>query len=161
MSARSRFRLRGQLPEPQDGGGDGDDGEELASGLLVASGDAADLLELGKAALDEVSFLVELAVERRLLRPRGGVRNDGYRACLGKGFAAVVGVVGGVGQHRGRPILTEQGCGLRRIAALAGGEDDLGRTAQAADGQVDLGAQAAAGSANGLILRPFFAPAAC
>jgi two-component system, chemotaxis family, CheB/CheR fusion protein len=64
----------------------------------------------------------------------------------------MVGVVGGIGQHGSRSILGQQGGGLRRIAALAGGEDDPCRAAKPADRQVDLGAQAAAGSANGLIL---------
>ena len=166
MSHRDRreeadARFRGQLPEPKDGGGDGDDGEEIAGGLFVACGDAAELLELGEAAFDQVAFLVELAVERMLLRARWIVGDDGDSTGLGDGLAEVVGVVGGIGQHGGGPILAEQRCGLRHIATLTGSEDDPGRTPQAADGEVDLGAQTAAGSANGLILRPFFAPAAC
>jgi hypothetical protein len=45
---------------------------------------------------------------------------------------------------------------------MAGGDAEPHRAAQAAHGKVELGAQAAAGSAKGLILRPpFLAPAAC
>lgn len=151
----------GQLFEPQDGGGDGDDGEEVAGGLLVAGGDTAELLEFGEATLDQVAFLVELSMERMLLRPRWVVGDDRDSTCLGDGLTEVVGVVGGIGQRGGGSILAEQSRSLRHIAALAGGEDNPGWATQAADGQVDLGAQAAAGSANGLMLRPLFAPAAC
>ena len=73
----------------------------------------------------------------------------------------MVGIVGSIGQHGGWSILAEQGGSLRCITALTSRQDEPGWAAKAANGQVDLGAQAAAGSANGLILRPFFAPAAC
>ena len=77
---------------------------------------------------------------------------------LANRLAEVVGVVGGIGKRRGGPILVEQGRGLRRIAAIAGGQDDAGRAAQAPHRQVDLGAQPTAGTAKGLIFRPPFSP---
>ena len=80
---------------------------------------------------------------------------------LGDGFAEGVGVVGGIGQHGSRSILSEQGDGLRRIPPLPGGEDEPDRAAEAPHGEVDLRAQPAPGAAYGLILSPFFAPAAC
>ena len=62
----------------------------------------------------------------------------------------------------GRQTPVARGAVLRRIAHLAGGDVEAHRATQAADRQVDLGAQAAAGTANGLIFRPpFLAPAAC
>ena len=54
-----------------------------------------------------------------------------------------IGVVGGIGQHQVGTVVRKQGCGLRCIAPVPGGEPDAHRTAQATHGQVDLGAQAA------------------
>jgi hypothetical protein len=73
----------------------------------------------------------------------------------------VVCVVGSVGQDEPRSVLAEQGGGLGGIAALAGGQDDPDRAAEAADGEMDLGAPAATRASKGLIVSTFFAPAAC
>jgi hypothetical protein len=50
---------------------------------------------------------------------------------------------------------------LRRVARLARGETEANRTAQTAHSEMDFGAQAAARTADGLILSPPFAPLAC
>ena len=42
-----------------------DGGEEVACGLVIASGDGTELLELGKAALDGVALAVARGVEAR------------------------------------------------------------------------------------------------
>jgi hypothetical protein len=57
-------RFCGHLSEPQDDGGESDDGEVVARGFLEAGGDASELLELGEAAFDEMALGVEVAVER-------------------------------------------------------------------------------------------------
>jgi hypothetical protein len=150
-----------QLPQPEDGCDEGDDDEVVSRGFLVAGGDAAELLELGEAALDQVALFVERLVEVMLEGAGRVVGDDGDGAGLGDGGAEGVGVVGGIGEDRGRPIGAEQRQGLRGVAALAGGQDDPDGAAQATNGEVDLGARAATGAADGLILRPFFAPAAC
>ena len=77
---------------------------------------------------------------------------------LANRLAEMVGIVGGIGQHRGGPILVERGRGMGRIAAMAGGQDEPDGAAQAAHRQVKLGAQAATGAAKGLIFRPPFSP---
>jgi len=55
-------RRRGQLSQPQDDGGEGDDGEIVSGGLFEAGCDAAELFELGEAALDQVTLGVEVLV---------------------------------------------------------------------------------------------------
>ncbi len=52
----------GHLSQPKDDGGDGDDGEIVASGLFEAGGDAPELLETREAAFDEVALGVEMLV---------------------------------------------------------------------------------------------------
>jgi hypothetical protein len=73
----------------------------------------------------------------------------------------VVGIVDGVGHDDLGPVGIEKGCGLRRVTAMSGGENDLGGITEAPHGKVDFGAQAAARATKGLILSPFFALAAC
>ena len=61
---RSSPRSCGRLPDPEDGCGEGDDGEVVPGGLLVAGSDAPELLEPAEAVLDQVAPLAERRVER-------------------------------------------------------------------------------------------------
>ena len=61
ISFRSRFQT--QSGPPQDDGGDGDGGREVGGQLVVASGDAAPVLEPTEHALDEIAALVDLGIE--------------------------------------------------------------------------------------------------
>jgi hypothetical protein len=67
-------------------------------------------------------------------------------------------VVGGVGHDDVELQALDEGCALRRIADLAGGQVGAHGTAEAADRQLNLGAQTAARDANGLIFRPPLSP---
>src|SRR3954468_8335956 len=87
-------RRCGQLPEPEDDCSERDDGGVVARRLLVAGGDATELLELGKAALDQMPLLVEVAVERVLASARRVVWDNGLRARVGDHLAQTVAVVG-------------------------------------------------------------------
>lgn len=87
---------------------------------------------------------VEVLVERVLAGARRVVGDDRQCALLGDSLANLVAIVGGVGHdHFGRHVF-DQGEGLRRVTALAGGEMEADRTAQASDGHMDFRAQAAA-----------------
>jgi MFS family permease len=70
--------------EPDVCGGKVDGGEEVAGGLVVACGDAAELLELGEEVLDQVARFVEVAVVVPLLPPVLARRDDGGLACRGE-----------------------------------------------------------------------------
>jgi hypothetical protein len=50
---------------------------------------------------------------------------------------------------------------VRNITGLTGRQNEANWAAQAAHGEMEFGAQAAARTADGLILSPPFAPAAC
>jgi site-specific DNA recombinase len=63
------FRSCGQLPQPYDGCGEVYHSGVVAYQLLIAGGDAAELLELGEEALDQVAFLVEVLVKWPLAGP--------------------------------------------------------------------------------------------
>ena len=138
-------------------------GQETLRGLVVASGNGPELLELGKEVLDEVARLVEVFVEgaRRLA---GCARWDHRRLA---GFSerlehALVRIERFVGNERLGFKLWEQGIGSGQIMLLTAGEMKAGRIAERIDGGVDLGGQPALAAADRLV-RPSFlgAPAAC
>src|SRR5260221_7687885 len=85
--------------------------------------------------------------------------------CVGLWGARTVGemngMLGGGGEGRLGGQSGDEGMGLRDAVALTAGEDETHRQAQAAHRHVDLAGQAATRAANGLILSPPFAPAAC
>jgi hypothetical protein len=97
---------------------------------------------------------------------RAGLREGDHRLGVGlaDGGAEVVGVVTLVGEHMAGSEAIDQRCGLADVAGLAGAAEQPNRIAQAVGASVDLGAQAAAGAAQALGMRPPFcrrAPAAC
>lgn len=148
-------------PEGVDSG-DGDGIEESAGELVVAGGDAAEVLEAADCSLDAPA----LAVAALVVPDRHGTvataRNHGFGAGRAQAGAKLIGIVGAIGDQ------TTEGSGLgqelRRnpdVGMMARREvQDDGASEQVGD-QVDLGASPAPGYANGLILRRFFwAPAA-
>ena len=130
----------GQLAHPEDDSGDCHDGGVVSRGLFITGRDAAELLELGKAALDQMALLVERLVEGKLEGARGVIRDDGPRTLVGDRLAQAVAVVSSVGHDDVGRQLLDQGFGLRGIAPLAGREREPDRAAQTAYGQMDLGA---------------------
>src|SRR5258708_7887985 len=91
-----------------------------------------------------------MLVERVLLGARGVVGNDGERALVGDRLADMVGVIGGVGHDDLGGEALHQGAGLRRIASLAGREDEAHRAPQAADSQMDIGYHASSGARHAI-----------
>src|SRR3954468_15290684 len=149
--------------EPDESGGQVNAGQETLRGLVVASGNGPELLELGKEVLDEVARLVEAFVEgaRRLA---GCARWDHRRLA---GFSerlerALVRIERFVGNERLGFKLWEQGIGSGQIMLLTAGEMKAGRMAERIDGGVNFGAQPSARAPDGLILTAFLrAPALC
>ena len=154
-------RTCGHLSQPEDYGGEGDDRQEVSGGLFVSGCDAPKLFQLGEAAFDEMTFGVSGFVERVFDGARWIVGNDGYSAFFGNCGANGIGIVGGVGHDDVGVEPLDKGDRLRRVASLAGGEDQPDRAAQATHGQMDLGAEPAARPSDSLILSPPFAPLAC
>src|SRR5262245_17841740 len=154
------------LPQKDHDGGDVDEGQEVAGGLLVAGGHAPELLDLVPEALRQVAVLVALLVDLALLLARAQRRDDRLgapRLDLLDQRLLVVALVGD--DHlEGHPL--DQRARLGNVGLLPGGQDDPDRQPQPADPGVDLGGEAAAAAAEGLLLlpacavSPFFAPAA-
>jgi len=137
--------------------------EEVASGLVIAGGDAAVLLEPGEEVLDEMSSLVQMPVVVAWDLARAARRNDdglaGLEQWLDHANVCVVGLVGNDGIGRG---VLEQDIGPFEIVGLSGREMKARRIAQRIDRGVDLGAQAPSAASDGLDLwRPPFASALC
>ncbi|MPZ10563.1 MAG: hypothetical protein GEU89_10195 [Kiloniellaceae bacterium] len=92
-------------------------------------------------------------------------RSEGrdHRLDLGLGEMAAKGiiVVALVGDQTDQREAFDQGEGLGCFMHLAGGEGKAKRVAEGVDSDVDLAAQAAPRAADGLLLSPPFAPAAC
>ena len=119
------------------------------------------MLEFVEEALDEVSLSVDAAIDRAMnqaLACRWDMR-------LGPGGADKleqgVGIVASVGDDMAASEIGEQ---LRRgpqIVGLPGGQHEPHRQAILVDDGVDLGAQSSTRTADGVILAPFFPPAAC
>lgn len=132
--------------------------------LVVPSCDTAELLQLAKEAFDRIAFLVEGPVVRpSLLSVRCG-RDERFCSGVADGLVQVVGVASFVGDHDFRLEASDQLVAAGGIVALTWPEQQTHRVAERVRGRVNLGAQAAAGAAQSLSIRPPFAmraPAAC
>ena len=151
-------------PEQDCDGGELDEALVVGQEFVVSGGDTAELLQLVEEALDEVAFLVEgLIVRPSLLSVRFG-RNDQFRSGVSDGLVQVVGVVALIGDHGFRLEASDQLVAAGGIMALTWSEQQAHRVAKRIRGGMDFGAQAAAGAAQSLSIRPPFAmraPAAC
>ena len=135
--------------------------EEIASELVVASGDAPEVLEAAEAAFNDVSALVGPLAERMEDDAVGFVGND--RLCaevddLGAQFVAVIAFVGKESLYSGgeRQHVGSSG----DVGILAGCEmKDDGPAAWIAQA-MDFGRAPATRAADGLILLPPFPPEA-
>jgi hypothetical protein len=149
--------------EPNDGGGELDRGDEVASGFVVACGDGSELLELGEEVFNQVARRVEVTViASRLCSVRLG-RDDnrfaGRDQRLNHPFIGVERLVGDqrIGLHRWQEMV-----GANEIMGLSAGQKEVDRIAESIDQGMDLGAQSTARAANRLVLAGFFcAPALC
>lgn len=122
------------------------------------------MLEFVEEALDEVALLVEQFIEGALLLAIGPRLDDRLGAFLNDGVVEVLGVVGGVGDDRSWSEAFDELGRPQDFALLTWTTDQARRISQRVGGGVDLGAQAAAGAAQPLGIRPPFflrAPAAC
>jgi len=140
-----------------------DGGEEVSCGLVVAGGDAAELLELGEEVFDQVPCFVEVAIviPAHLAVGFWG-DHDGFAGCSQRDDYPCVGIESLVGDQRIGLHRRQQMIGASQIGCLAAGQEEAQRIAQGIDQGVDLGAQPSPRAADGLVLADFFlAPALC
>src|SRR3954452_15277907 len=149
--------------EPDESGGQVNAGQETSRGLVVASGNGPELLELGEEILDQMPGLVEVFVEGA--RCLAALARWDHRRLAGFSQRlehALVRIERFVGNERLGFKLWEQGIGSGQIMLLTAGEMKAGRIAERIDGGVNFGAQPSARAPDGLILTAFLrAPALC
>src|ERR687885_217486 len=137
-----------------------DGGGVAGVGLVVAGGDGPELLQLGEGVLDQLAPAVHVAVEV----------DGGLAVGLGRdhrdGTAIVevrpepVGVEGLVAEQSAKGDALDQRRHADAVVPLAGQQDEAHQVAERIDQGDDLGGQPTPRPADGLILRPPFAPLA-
>lgn len=129
--------------------------------FLEAGCDAAELLEFAEVSLDQVAASVKIGWDAALMAD-AALGRDVSGAAAGcdplDQRKAVVSAVGDDGAGRQR---VQQHRGDRLVGGLTGCDVQADRQAVLIDDGVDLRAQSATRTANGVILAPFFPPAAC
>jgi hypothetical protein len=138
-------------------------GEEVASELVVAGGDGAELLQLAKEVFDQVPHLVEVSVE--VPRHRAVALGRDHRGFPGGGEPVddpAIDVIRLVGNQRAGSKVGEEGISPSQVMRLSGGEQEGDGVAERIDQGMDLGAQPAFAAADRLVFAVFLgAPALC
>src|SRR5437588_11284144 len=106
-------------------------GQEIPSELVISCGDAAEVLEPAKAALDDISAFVGAFVEAMDDDAVGFVGNDGLGAATNDFATKVVAVIAFVGEERAHGRRERQNVGRRRnVGILAWGQMEDDRPAE-------------------------------
>jgi len=135
--------------------------EEVCSELVVASGDAPEVLETTKHALDGIAVAVEEGAEAAFPSAIFLKRDVRYGTAAFDQAANGVCVIGFVGEHKSTfGHGPEQRQSLRCVGGIAAGEQKGERTAAAVAQRMDFGVPSAPAHADGLRPGPPFPPAA-
>jgi len=150
------------MSDPKPTGRQGDCRKEIPCELVVARGDASEMLEFVEEAFDQVTLSIELMVNGSLVfavalggdvRPRA-VFGDQLEDGLGVISLVADGIVSGT-------QALEQCRDGRLVGRLPRRQQKSDRQATGIDDGMDLGAQSSTRTADGVIRAPFFPPAAC
>lgn len=118
--------------------------QERLGEFVVTRGDASEMFETCKEALDQIASTVDMAIEFARCETIGSRRDH----CLGASGLdlghEVVGVVALVGHYGLTRQILDQRRGTVDVGDLPGREDDAQRVAQCIDGNVQFGRQSAA-----------------
>jgi hypothetical protein len=139
-----------------------DSGEEVSGELVVACGDPTQMLEFVEEAFDEVALTIALQVNGAddpnvaLAGDMGGCSHCGEKIDDRAGAVAAVG-----NGFAGGPQAVDEARQGGLVGGLAGRQQQPHRQSRRIDDGVDLCAQSSTRTANGVILAPFFPPAAC
>ena len=98
VTAYPRPRLQTRSQPEREQGGEGDGGQEVVGELVVAGGDATEVLEPAEGVLDQVAIAVSASVVGDLPLARDPAWNDRHGAGLTERAAQAIGVVALVGQ---------------------------------------------------------------
>jgi len=137
-------------------------GIESIGKFVVSGGDTTKLLESIEEALDQMTSLVPMPVDRTFIFPIATGRNIGLSTTRLDGCYQFITVVAFVGCNCGSLDPGDQ-CGtLSHIGDLSAGQNQTKGISQSIDAGVDLGAQPASRPADRLIATVFLAaPAEC
>ena len=161
-----QIRLCSRITDHDESSHEVESGEERFAQLVIAGGDATEVLELVKKAFHPVAFLVEGFVVEEFFAPRVDGWNDGFQSVQGQALANAVGVVALIQRRRLQDIVRIQRVVERlELAAIMGlaFRQVKSRAATFIDRSgMNLGAQSPARAAQSLVGAVFFgAPAAC
>ena len=136
-------------------------GQEIPSELVISCGDAAEVLEPAKAALDDISAFVGAFVEAMDDDTVGFIGNDGLGAVTSDFGAKVVTVVPFVCEKRAHGWCERQNIGRSSdVGILTWGQMQDDRPAERIAQRMDFCRAATARSADRLIMLPPFPPEA-
>jgi hypothetical protein len=159
MSTRSK--ACGQSFEGHEAGGEIDHGLKALIGLVIASGDAAELLQGAEEVLDEMPPAIHRKVTRNLARTIGFGRDDSGRT-TGIQFLAQRIIVEALVSNQSPDLdPIEQGLGSDTVMALPRQKQKVRQVAERIHQGHDFGGQAAAGAPDGLTTSPPLAPVPC
>jgi hypothetical protein len=135
--------------------------QEIPGELVVSGGDAAEILEPAKAALDDISAFVGAFIEAMDDDAVGFVGDDGLGAATNDFTAKVVAIIRFVGEERAHGRRERQNIGRRRdIGILAWGQMQDDGPAKRIAQRMDFGRAASARAADCLVVLPPFPPEA-
>ena len=130
-----------------------DEGEESGSELVIAHGDAAELLEFEEEGLHKMAFLVQPPIDVPRGRDIRRRRDTVIRAVVGDELTKLGLGISSVGKD-GRPLevnLADQLFGNGDVSGIASGQHDRYGVAQSLYRGVNLRASATSTDANALI----------
>ena len=135
--------------------------QEISGELIISGGDAAEVLEPAKAALDDISAFVSAFVEAMDDDAVGFVGDDGLGAATYDFAAKVVAIIPFVGEERAHRRRERQNIWRRRdIGIVAWGQVQDDRPAERIAQRMDFCRAASARAADCLIVLPPFPPEA-
>jgi hypothetical protein len=135
--------------------------QERFGEFVVTRGDASEMLDPCKEALDQIASTVEMVIEFARSKAIGSGWNHRFGASRFDHGHEMVGVVAFVGYHSLARQILNQRRGTVDVGDLPGREDDAQRIAQRIDGDMQFGRQSAARAADILTACFFWAPAEC
>ena len=158
---RQLARVCSQSSQPNETTREMNKRQERLGEFVVARGDASEMLEPCKEALDQIASAIEMPIELARCQAIGSGWNHRFCARRFDGGHEMVGIVALVGHHGLTGQIFDQCWGKVDIGNLPGREDDAQGIAQCVDGNVQFGRQSAARAADFLTTRFFWAPAEC
>ena len=142
--------------------GKSDSSQKISGELVVARGDPAQMLEFIEEALDQIALAIAFEVDASDHPNIALAGNVGSCAEGGEQLDDAAGAVAAVGNGFARRSQTlDQARQRGLVGGLAGRQQHADRQAYGIDDGMDFRTQSPTRAADGVILAPFFPPAAC